>query len=118
MIDDDHEEEDGRIVRPFLLTKGRTRSVGPQVVIESLVDRNDVDPSVYASLDRTKRAIFDLLAERLSAAEISAKLSLPLGVIFVLVGDMASDDILVVHETADLNDIALIRRLIDGVRAC
>lgn len=117
MTDDDHEEEDGRVVRPFLLTKGRTRSGGPPVVMESLVERKDVDSAAYASLDRTRQAIFDLLTERLSAAELSAKLSLPLGVIFVLVGDMASDDILVVHKTADLNDIALIRRLIDGVRA-
>lgn len=115
--DDEHEELDGNIVRPFLLTKGRTRSAGVQVVMESLVDRGEIATARYEALDRTQRSIFDLLGERLSAAEISAKLALPLGVICVLVGDMGGDGVLVVHKTADVGDVDILRRLIDGVRS-
>lgn len=113
----DHEEDEGSLVRPFLLTKGRTRSSGVPVVMESLVDRCAIDDNTYRRLDRTNRDIFDLLSERLSAAEISAKLKLPLGVICVLVGDMGGDGVLQVHKAADIGDEQLLRRLIDGVRA-
>lgn len=115
MTTDDHEEDS--LVRPFLLTKGRTRSSGVPVVMESLVDRCSIDDDVYKGLGCTERDIFDLLTERLSAAEISAKLRLPLGVICVLVGDMGGDGVLQVHKAADTGDEQLLRRLIDGVRA-
>lgn len=113
----DHEEDEGSLVRPFLLTRGRTRSSGVPVVMESLIDRRAIDDDTYRRLDRTNRDIFDLLSERLSAAEISAKLQLPLGVICVLVGDMGGDEVLQVHKAADIGDEHLLRRLIDGVRA-
>ena len=113
----DHEEDEGSLVRPFLLTKGRTRSSGVPVVMESLIDRCAIDDESYRRLDRTKQDIFDLLSERLSAAEVSAKLRLPLGVICVLVGDMGGDSILKVHKSADTGDEQLLRRLIDGVRS-
>ena len=114
---DDHEEPEDSLVRPFLLTKGRTRSSGVPVVMESLIDRCPVDDDAYRRLDRTNRDIYDLLSDRLSAAEISAKLKLPLGVICVLVGDMGGDGIVQVHKAADIGDEQLLRRLIDGVRA-
>lgn len=116
MTVEEFDEEDS-LVRPFLLTKGRTRSTGVPVVMESLIDRNKIDDDVYRRMDRTKRDIFDLLSERLSAAEVSAKLKLPLGVICVLVGDMGGDGVLQVHKAADVGDEQLLRRLIDGVRA-
>lgn len=117
MAIDDHDEDEGSLVRPFLLTKGRTRSSGVPVVMESLIDRCEIDDTTYRRLDRTQRDIFDLLADRLSAAEVSAKLRLPLGVICVLVGDMGGDGVLQVHKAADTGDEQLLRRLIDGVRA-
>lgn len=117
MVDDEHEEMERSLVRPFLLTKGRTRSAGVPVVMESLVDRNPIDDETRSKLDRTQRDIYDTLTERLSAAEISAALRLPLGVICVLVGDMGGDGVLQVHKAADLGDENLLRRLIDGVRA-
>ena len=118
MIDEEEPEEMERsLVRPFLLTKGRTRSAGVPVVMESLVDRCDIDDEAYEALGRTERNIFDLLIERQSAAEISAKLRLPIGVICVLVGDMGGDGVVKVHKAADIGDEDLLRRLIDGVRA-
>lgn len=116
MAVEEFDEEDS-LVRPFLLTKGRTRSTGVPVVMESLIDRNSVEDDAYRRMDRTKRDIYDLLSERLSAAEVSAKLKLPLGVICVLVGDMGGDGVLQVHKAADVGDEQLLRRLIDGVRA-
>lgn len=117
MHDDDGELPEISFIRPYMLTKGRTRSTGVPVAMESLVDRRRIDESTYRRLDKAQRDIFDVLTERLSAAEISAALKLPLGVIIVLIGDMGRDEIVTVHKAADLCDEQLIRRLIAGVRA-
>ncbi|MGF1599608.1 MAG: DUF742 domain-containing protein [Acidimicrobiales bacterium] len=104
------------VVRPFILTRGRTRA-SVDVVMESLVDRADLNGRSQAPLDATHRKIWELLASMMSAAEISALLHLPLGVVLVLVSDMAELGLVRVHQTAAADDIQLVRRLIDGVSA-
>ena len=52
-------------------------------------------------------------------AEVSAHLHLPLGVIRVLVGDMAEEHLVIVHRPAhvgDRPDLALLERVLDGLR--
>lgn len=105
------------MVRPFMLTKGRTRSTAVEVAMESMVDRRRIGEARYHGLDPVQKQIFDHLTERSSAAELSAHLGLPLGVIRVLIGDMAGMELLEVHQTASTGDVELVRRLIDGVRA-
>ncbi len=113
-----HEEMDGSMVRPFILTRGRTRSTSSvHVAMESMVDRKAIDEEDYERLNPVNRQIYDQLSERVSVAEISAHLALPLGVICVLVADMAEQDQLKIHQTASTGDVDLVRRLIDGVRA-
>lgn len=113
---DDDEEGGGSVVRPFVLTRGRTRVSG-DVRIESLVTRSELSPEKVTALDPGLRQIWTHLTERQSVAEVSAKLGLPLGVVLVLVGDMSEQDLVAVHKTAASNDTQLVRRLIDGVRA-
>lgn len=100
-----------------MLTRGRTRSSGTEVRMESLLDRRPVSEDALRALDGTKQDIWRALSERRSAAEISAELSLPLGVVCVLVGDMAGSGSIEIHQTASTGDADLVRRLIDGVRA-
>ena len=51
-------------------------------------------------------------------AEISAKISIPIGVAKVLVGDLVVDGILALYDapTDASQDITLVRELIDGIR--
>lgn len=114
---DDFEEAEGSVVRAFVLTGGRTRSTGVQVAMESLIDQRSDHDKKIDKLKTVQRQIWDLTENRISAAEISAHLNLPLRTVFVLVGDMATAGLLEVHETASTGDVALVRRLIDGVRA-
>lgn len=113
---DDDDELDRSVVRPFILTGGRTQPTVP-VVMESLIDRLDLAGDEHRRLDAVHRDIWDLVGDTLSAAEISAMLKLPLGVVLVVLSDMAEQGLVVVHETAALNDLQLVRRLIDGVEA-
>jgi hypothetical protein len=96
------ESEDGRIVRPYTMTRGRTRTAGALLPLEALVRRVATgpagEPAGSGGQTPERRRILDLLGDRiLSVAEISAHLSLPLGVVRVLVADLAADRLVVVH---------------------
>jgi Protein of unknown function (DUF742) len=62
--------------------------------------------AVSDRLDRPKaeRAIAALCHDLLSIAEVSAHLHLPLGVIRVLVGDMADEHLVMVHRPTHAGD--------------
>lgn len=115
-FDDDDDELDEHILRPFIVTRGRTRA-SVDVAMESLVNRRPIAPEDEERLESSQRQVWDALAEMKSAAEISALIELPLGVVLVLVSDMAESDLVEVYQTAALDDIHLVRKLIDGVRA-
>jgi len=66
-----------------------------------------------------QRAIAALCHDILSIAEVSAHLHLPLGVIRVLVGDMADEHLVMVHrptQVGDRPDLALLERVLTGLR--
>ncbi len=90
---------EARVVRPYTLTGGRTRA-GRQMdlPLEALVGstRAVVHPGVVLE----HRRILDLCADRVvSVAELSATLSLPLGVTRVLIGDLAAAGLVAVHHS-------------------
>jgi hypothetical protein len=76
-------------VRPYAVTGGRTRGKGVLLPIEALVT-SDRRSGVAASGEPAR--ILELVAGRyLSLAELSAQLRLPVGVVRVLVSDLADD---------------------------
>ena len=93
---EDESVEDARVVRPYALTRGRTRPGRADLPMEALV--RAVVGGVDAAGTPERRRILELgSGEILSVAELSAYLSLPLGVTRVLVGDLADDGLVVVH---------------------
>ena len=117
--------DDGRIVRPYALTGGRTRSAadGVELPFETLVVTTEPGRSATAALDRDRRMIASLCTRPLSVAELSAHLQVPLGVARVLVGDMTAAGLVEVHKPptgtggSDRPDLALLERVLDGIRA-
>ncbi len=108
----DSEEESGSFVRSYLLTGGRTRSDAGDIAIEAMVaaTAGSTEPR-----DIDLARIYQLCAEPNSIAEISAKCSLPLGVARVLVADLWGAGTLELLETTRSDDIAIVRRLLDGI---
>jgi hypothetical protein len=88
--------EDSRVVRPYALTRGRTRPGRSDLPLEALV-RGVEGAEDRASTSERRRILELSTASILSVAELSAHLSLPLGVVRVLVGDLADDSLVVVH---------------------
>jgi hypothetical protein len=112
-------DEDVAIVRPYAWTGGRTRPVY-DLAVETLVSVGTAgrDPSRIPRYEH--RAVAELCREPRSVAEVAALLTLPLGVARVLIGDMASQGTVVVHQTAstsgDVPDRALMERVLSGLR--
>jgi hypothetical protein len=99
------------------MTGGRTRPTDDDLEIEALVSTTAIGEQT-PRLTVEQRAIAALCHDILSIAEISARLHLPLGVIRVLVGDMADEHLVLVHRPAragDRPDLALLERVLYGL---
>ena len=105
-------------VRPYLLTRGRTRSDRP-IKLEALVQTTAYGRDSQSTLHFEHRAIARLCERAVSVAEVAARIDVPLGVARVLIVDLAAEGILQIHDVPDRieDDIPLIQRLIHGVRA-
>ncbi|MEM8905200.1 MAG: DUF742 domain-containing protein [Actinomycetota bacterium] len=105
------------LVRPFLMTGGRTRPVDESLAIEAMVV-SVVD--VRDSQLRFEAAdIVQLCVQPVSIAEIAAHLRIPLGVARVLVADLDASGHVDVREPSPsvAEDVTVIERLIERVRA-
>jgi len=108
---------DGLRVRPYAITRGRTRTA-VDVPIEAIVYRTPVgEQSPGLALERGQ--ILDLLSTPQSAAEISARLHLTLGVTRVLVGDLVNEGYVAlnVQSAVGRSDLRLLERVLDGLQA-
>src|SRR3954465_4833613 len=87
--------EQSRVVRPYTLTGGRTRPARSNLALEALV--RGVAPGSSSDTTEGRRILELTSSEILSVIEISAHLSLPIGVVRVLVGDLADAGLVIVH---------------------
>jgi hypothetical protein len=114
----DDRQEPGRLVRPYYMTGGRARPTQDDLEIEALVSttaQGDRSPKLTVE----QRAIIALCRDLLSVAEVSARLDLPLGVTRVLIGDMATAGLVIVHRptsVGDRPDLALLQRVLYGLQ--
>lgn len=106
------------MVRAYTITGGRTNTDAPTLRFESMVALTDRGIAAAGQLTFERKKIAALLDQPQSVAEISAKISIPIGVAKVLVGDLVVDGILALYDapTDASQDITLVRELIDGIR--
>ena len=109
---------DGAALRPFLLTAGRVAGQD-SIAIETQVVTTEQGRTEAERLGFERRDIVSLCGNPLSVAEIAAQLSLHLGVVRVLVGDLSADGHLSVYlPNADAStDVDTLLRVIRGLRA-
>jgi hypothetical protein len=115
---DDLPEEAAATVRPYAWTGGRTRS-DVTLAIETLVSTSDRAERMLETLCTEHQSIARLCRRSRSVAEVGALLALPLGVIRVLLGDMATlgliDVHLNTHDQDDRPDLELMERVLRGL---
>jgi hypothetical protein len=113
--------EPGRVVPAYALTRGRTRSQGADLPLETLVEITATGRDQYARLPRQRRDILDLCERPTSVMEVAAHLQVPIGVARVLVGDLAGGDLLAVHLPGQVDSgggpsAEILERLLEGLR--
>jgi hypothetical protein len=113
------EAQDSSIVRAYAWTGGRTRS-NIDLEIETLVSANDQTRQSAGILQAEHQRVVELCHSPRSVAEVAALMRLPLGVVKVLLGDMAERGLVDVHQTAsaggDTPDLGLMERVLSGLR--
>lgn len=103
----------GSFVRPYMITRGRTVGAGGNLPIETLViARRDTE-----GLSRDHARVVNMCAEAISVAEVAVHLQQPIGVARVLIADLTSSGHLEQYDTAADEGAAIVRRLLDGIRA-
>ncbi|THA24323.1 DUF742 domain-containing protein [Streptomyces sp. RKND-216] len=122
----DFDVDDGRsdqqpLVRPYAMTGGRTRP-RYQLAIEALVHTTADSAQLQGQLPEHQR-ICRLCYEIKSVAEISALLSIPLGVARILVADLAEAGLVAIHQPGGGDsgadgqpDVTLLERVLSGLR--
>ncbi|MDX2594638.1 MULTISPECIES: DUF742 domain-containing protein [Streptomyces] len=108
------------LVRPYAMTGGRTRP-RYQLAIEALVHTTAAPHQMQGQLPEHQR-ICNLCREIKSVAEVSALLTIPLGVARILVADLAEAGLVAIHQPGgDENaggqpDVTLLERVLSGLR--
>ncbi|HZN17795.1 MAG TPA: DUF742 domain-containing protein [Micromonosporaceae bacterium] len=121
----DRDEPTGALVRPYAVTRGRTRprlEIALEALVETTVRGRTAGGRDGAGNGREQQFIAALCDGRLqSLAEIAARMQLPLGVARVLIADMAADGLVAVYEPTSFEDndavgTELLERVLSGLR--
>ncbi|KAA2256093.1 DUF742 domain-containing protein [Solihabitans fulvus] len=113
-----YDEAAGPLVRPYAVTRGRTRPAASQLNMITLVVtvRAEIDTS---ELDAECVAILRLCQRPLSVAEVAAQLDLPLVVVKVLLSDLIESGSIIFRppvQATRVPDKNLLQAVLDGVR--
>lgn len=117
--DSDDSSEHRLRVRPYVLTKGRTRA-RDDLGVETLISTIGNAPWDSVQLSSEYLAVRRLCIQPRSVAEVAAILSVPLGVARVLLSDLADDGFVHVHTTkftaSGRPDQILMQRVLEGLQ--
>ncbi|HYH32366.1 MAG TPA: DUF742 domain-containing protein [Pseudonocardia sp.] len=104
-------------IRPYALTGGRTRA-RHELLVEALVSVPRYDPGLLDSLMPESRALYERARRQVSIAELSVAIAAPLGVVRVLVSDLAAQGAVRIHPTAHAydHDREMLGRILDGLQ--
>jgi hypothetical protein len=108
------DDGDGVFVRPFIVTRGRTRPLHDGLRLETLIEA--LPAALSAPLQFEQRQIVELAQHPVSVAEVAARVGVPLGVARVLIADLYTGKYVSLHEPHEL-PVHVIERIRDLVRA-
>lgn len=107
------------ILRPFIVTGGRTRPTDERLRVETVISATPA--ALAAPLSFERRHIVEICQRPLSVAEVANSLGIPVGVARVLIADLVAERHVVVHvhlgSTENPPSLALLERIREGIRA-
>jgi hypothetical protein len=116
------DEEAGPVVRPYAVTRGRTRSSSPaDLDLLALVVSTGLPAPAKADLSAQHRKLIACVTGHTRpVAEVAAELDLPVGVARVLLGDLLDYGLVTVRPPLSKGATpteSLLREVINGLRA-
>lgn len=104
------------LIRPFIMTGGRTATSRPdlrwETLVEGLTDRSKLTKT------SEQRQVLSLAGHPVSIAELSAYMHLPTQVVAILVGDLLDMGVIRLHQTDPVEiELSALSRMIERVRA-
>jgi hypothetical protein len=106
----------GPLVRPYAVTRGRTRpELADLSMITLVVALQPMTPPLAALLDAEQVQILTVCRHPTSVAEVAAQIQLPLSVVKILIGDLIAAH-LMIFRTSGAPSVDVIRAVIHGVR--
>jgi hypothetical protein len=112
----DHEA--GPVVRPYAVTKGRTRAAVSFGLIDVVAATGEW-PSEHFRPGPEHRRILSVARRPVPIVDLTSEIDLPLGVVRVLLGDLLSEGMLriVSAQRQTLPDQRLLRMVLDGLES-
>jgi hypothetical protein len=108
----------GPVVRPYAVTRGRTRPAGIAVGLIDVVVSAGRRSAQARGLGPEHRLLLGLCGEPMALADLASGADLPLGVVRVLVGDLQERGLVkVVASAGGSQDEQVLRSVLDGLRA-
>jgi hypothetical protein len=113
------DREAGPVVRPYALTRGRTRPPGAKLGLIDQVSATEPLVADARGLGPEHRRLLDLCRTPTAVADLASETDLPLGVIRVLLGDLLERGLVAIAEPAeaDSSGETVLRSVLDGLRA-
>ncbi len=110
----------GPVSRPYMLTGGRTRPRGDRFyALLDVVGQGPATPD-RASLSPERIRILDICRVPATVADLASAVDLPLGVVRILLDDLAQEGLIEVRvpaSTARVTDKQLLRQVLDALNA-
>ncbi|GII94710.1 DUF742 domain-containing protein [Sinosporangium siamense] len=114
------DEAAGPVVRPFALTRGRTRSSADDLDLIAQVTTIRAEPNDETTLGPEQERILRLARTTTTVADLAASLTLPVGVVRVLLGDLRDHGLIRVAPPASAAprpSERILKEVINGLRA-
>lgn len=109
------------LVRPFIMTRGRTRADSRNLRVETMLQASMAalpDEDSRGALVPEQMQLLTVCKEPLSVAEIAVRLQIVVGVVTIVAGDLIEAGLLDVHHTDPVEiELDMLTKMIQRVRA-
>ncbi|WP_329295780.1 DUF742 domain-containing protein [Streptomyces sp. NBC_01455] len=109
--------DDGPLVRPYALVRGRTRARQDVFDLVAFVVAMVETLNGWIYTEPEHAILLGLCRQPISVSELSASTNLPIGVVRVLLGDLLDMGAIRVREPMERPNAQLIREVLVGLRA-
>jgi hypothetical protein len=110
----------GPVVRPYALTKGRTSPAGGVSfdLIDVVTATGELPPQHFRPGPEHRR-ILSLCHHPIPIVDLTSEIDLPVGVVRVLLGDLASEGLVQINSSKEqpADDQRLLRMVLDGLES-